>query len=145
MKISELLLGIRIAVKVQAKILEISEPREVVTRFGAAHVATAVIGDESGKINLTLWNEQIDSVAVNNTIEIENGYVTEFRGTKQLNIGRYGTLKVTREPREMHKAACSDCGMECEVPFKPDPSRPVYCPECSAKRRQRRHAHGDDP
>jgi CxxC-x17-CxxC domain-containing protein len=40
-----------------------------------------------------------------------------------------------REPREMHKAICSDCGKECEVPFKPDPSRPVYCKECWAKRR----------
>jgi len=69
MKISELRLGVRMAVNVQAKILEVSEPGEVTTRFGtAARIATAVIGDESGKINLALWNEQIDSVAVNNTI-----------------------------------------------------------------------------
>ena len=95
MKISELPLGMRMAVSVQAKILEISEPREVRTRFGTtARVATAVIGDESGRINLTLWNEQIGSVAVNDTIEVENGYITEFRGAKQLNIGRQGTLKV---------------------------------------------------
>ena len=38
-------------------------------------------------------------------------------------------------PREMHKATCADCGKECEVPFKPDPNRPVYCRECYAKRR----------
>ena len=138
MKISELSLGIKMAVNVQAKILEVSEPREVMTRFGAARVATAVIGDETGEINLALWSEQIDSVTVNNTVEIENGYVTEFHGIKQLNIGRYGTLKVTREPREMHKAVCSDCGKVYEIPFKPDPGRPVYCPECLAKRRQRR-------
>ncbi len=37
--------------------------------------------------------------------------------------------------REMHKATCADCGKECEVPFKPDGSRPVYCRECYAKRR----------
>ncbi|MCW4020953.1 MAG: DNA-directed RNA polymerase [Candidatus Bathyarchaeota archaeon] len=37
--------------------------------------------------------------------------------------------------REMHKAVCADCGQECEVPFKPDPSRPVYCRDCWAKRR----------
>ncbi|MDH5461313.1 MAG: DNA-directed RNA polymerase, partial [Candidatus Bathyarchaeota archaeon] len=24
----------------------------------------------------------------------------------------------------MHKAVCADCGQECEVPFKPDGSRP---------------------
>jgi CxxC-x17-CxxC domain-containing protein len=34
-----------------------------------------------------------------------------------------------------HKAVCTDCGKECEVPFKPDPSRPVYCRECYTKRR----------
>ena len=28
-------------------------------------------------------------------------------------------------PREMHKATCSDCGAECEVPFKPTEGRPV--------------------
>ena len=28
-------------------------------------------------------------------------------------------------PREMSKATCSDCGKECEVPFKPSGDRPV--------------------
>jgi CxxC-x17-CxxC domain-containing protein len=40
-----------------------------------------------------------------------------------------------REPREMHKAVCSDCGQECEVPFKPAEGRPVYCRECYRKHR----------
>ena len=33
-------------------------------------------------------------------------------------------------PREMHKATCSNCGNECEVPFKPADGRPVYCRDC---------------
>ncbi|MBC7121316.1 MAG: hypothetical protein NQU41_00535 [Candidatus Methanosuratincola sp.] len=37
--------------------------------------------------------------------------------------------------REMYKAVCSECGQECEVPFKPDGTRPVYCRDCYAKRR----------
>ncbi|UCE57303.1 MAG: hypothetical protein JSW19_02760 [Candidatus Bathyarchaeota archaeon] len=40
-----------------------------------------------------------------------------------------------REPREMHDAVCAECGQKCQVPFKPDPSRPVYCRECYGKRR----------
>ncbi|MGA3190934.1 MAG: CxxC-x17-CxxC domain-containing protein [Candidatus Bathyarchaeia archaeon] len=36
--------------------------------------------------------------------------------------------------KEMHKAVCADCGKDCEVPFKPDPSRPVYCRDCYSKR-----------
>ncbi|MBS3155147.1 DNA-directed RNA polymerase [Candidatus Woesearchaeota archaeon] len=44
-------------------------------------------------------------------------------------------------PREMHKAVCSDCGKECEVPFKPGVDaegkpRPVYCKECYQKHKQ---------
>jgi len=39
-------------------------------------------------------------------------------------------------PREMHKAKCSDCGNECEVPFKPAGDRPVYCKECYVKHRK---------
>ena len=97
MKISELYSGMK-TVSVQAKVLEISKPREVASRFGGRinRVATAVISDESGKINLALWNQQIESVAVNDTIQVENGYVTEFRGVKQLNVGRYGTLRVIK-------------------------------------------------
>jgi len=38
--------------------------------------------------------------------------------------------------REMHKATCSECGNECEVPFKPTDGRPVYCRDCYAKRKR---------
>ncbi len=37
-------------------------------------------------------------------------------------------------PREMHKAVCSDCKQECEVPFKPTEGKPVFCRECFAKK-----------
>ena len=33
-------------------------------------------------------------------------------------------------PVEKHKAVCSECGKETEVPFKPTPGKPVYCREC---------------
>lgn len=39
-------------------------------------------------------------------------------------------------PREMHKAVCSECGKECEVPFKPSDGRPVFCRDCFAKKKQ---------
>ncbi|MEM3556034.1 MAG: CxxC-x17-CxxC domain-containing protein [Candidatus Micrarchaeia archaeon] len=39
-------------------------------------------------------------------------------------------------PREMHKAVCSDCGAECEVPFKPTEGRPVYCRDCWQKHKK---------
>jgi len=39
-------------------------------------------------------------------------------------------------PREMHKAVCSDCKQDCEVPFKPTEGKPVFCKECFQKHRK---------
>jgi len=95
MKIKELRDGMR-RVDVTAKVLEISEPREVQSRYSGEsfRVADAIIGDETGTIKLVLWNEQIDRVNVNDTVRIENGYTRSFRGEVQLNVGRYGKLSL---------------------------------------------------
>ncbi len=38
--------------------------------------------------------------------------------------------------RELHDAECSECGAETQVPFEPDPDRPVYCKDCFQKKRR---------
>jgi CxxC-x17-CxxC domain-containing protein len=35
--------------------------------------------------------------------------------------------------RVMHKAVCSECGKECEIPFKPMNDKPIYCSDCFGK------------
>ena len=48
------------------------------------------------------------------------------------------------EDREMHKATCSDCGKECEVPFKPTQGKPVRCQDCFRKNKPQRSFGGRD-
>ena len=36
----------------------------------------------------------------------------------------------TRGRLEMFEVVCDECGKNCEVPFKPSSSKPVYCSEC---------------
>jgi replication factor A1 len=95
LKIRDLRNGMK-NVSVEAKVKEKSEAREVMARFkDETHkVATAIIADETGTIKLTLWNEQINQVNVDDTVKVENGYITSFKGEIQLNIGRYGKLTV---------------------------------------------------
>lgn len=83
-------------VTVIARVDEIGEPRQVNSRYKdeTYTVADAMVSDETGSIKLTLWNEQIDQVNVGNTVKIENGYVTSWRGELQLNVGKYGTMTV---------------------------------------------------
>jgi len=38
-----------------------------------------------------------------------------------------------REPLEMHQTVCDACKQECEVPFKPTASKPIYCSDCFKK------------
>lgn len=40
-----------------------------------------------------------------------------------------------RERPQMHQAVCSDCGNDCEVPFKPNGSKPVFCTNCFSNNR----------
>ncbi|MGQ9551469.1 MAG: OB-fold nucleic acid binding domain-containing protein [Candidatus Bathycorpusculaceae bacterium] len=95
MKIKDLRNGMK-RVSIEAKVTEKSDPREVLSRFKdeTYKVATATVADETGSIKLTLWNEQINQVNVNDTVKVENGYVTSFRGELQLNVGKYGRLAV---------------------------------------------------
>lgn len=83
-------------VNIQARVAEKSDTREVTSKFKdqTYRVATVTIADETGTVKLTLWNDQIEMVKVNDTVKIENGYVTSFRGEIQLNVGKFGILTV---------------------------------------------------
>jgi len=43
--------------------------------------------------------------------------------------------EIRNAQRPMYSAKCSTCGKDCEVPFKPDPGRPVNCQDCHKKMR----------
>ena len=82
-------------ISLKAKILEVATPKHVVTRYGNnASVAKALIADETGTIKLCLWNGQIAAVSAGDTVQIENAQVSAFRGERQLNLGKKGTLNV---------------------------------------------------
>ncbi len=90
------------AVNVTAKVVSKTEIREIpMGRDGSPHkVSDALIGDETGVVYLTLWDDNIEKVNDGETVRIENGYVTLFKGNIRLNIGKYGKLDVAEAPLE---------------------------------------------
>lgn len=60
-------------------------------------------------------------------------------GSRGGSGGNRGGFRSNSGPREMHKATCSDCKQETEVPFKPSGDRPVYCRDCFQKHRPARY------
>lgn len=88
------------AVNVTAKVVSKTEIREIpMGRDGSPHkVSDALIGDETGVVYLTLWDDNIEKVNESDTIRVENGYVTLFKGNIRLNIGKYGKLEPAPAP-----------------------------------------------
>ncbi len=84
-------------IKLKAQIIEITEPKQVLTRLNDyAIFAKATLFDKTGTIKLTLWNGRIKMVSLNDIVQIENGSVIMFRGEKQLEIRRNATLEVVK-------------------------------------------------
>ena len=81
-------------INLKVKCVNKSEVREVSSRKdNSTHrVAEATIGDETGSIILTLWDDAIDKVEPENVYNIINGYTSLFRGNLRLNLGKFGKI-----------------------------------------------------
>ena len=95
MKVSDLRPLVKVD-DIELEIFEKAEPRQVTTKFGNKEltVCDAKGKDETGEIQLTLWNEEIELVPLNAKIRITNGYVKEWNGALQLSAGKYGKIEV---------------------------------------------------
>jgi len=79
------------------KVVSKGEVRETVSRRdGSAHrVADVLVGDETGSVYMTLWDDNIDKVKEGDVIDVKNGYVSLFRGSMRLNVGRFGSFEAS--------------------------------------------------
>jgi hypothetical protein len=95
-QIKDLRVGMR-RLNIKARVVEVSQPRTVATRFGLyANVINVLVTDETGTIQLPLWNNQAEGISVGDHIQVENASVTVFRGTRQLRVGRSGKVSVIK-------------------------------------------------
>lgn len=95
MKISDLRPLVKVD-EIELEIFEKAEPRKVTTKFGNKEltVCDARGRDDTGEVQLTLWNEEIELVPLNSKIRITNGYVKEWNGALQLSAGKYGKIEI---------------------------------------------------
>ncbi len=100
LKIEDLRVGMK-KINVTAEVTEVSEPSKVHTQFrDNAVVSNATVQDETGRILLCLWDQQVDSVHVGDFIEVKNAHVALFKGEKQLRLGKKGSVNVLEHPLE---------------------------------------------
>jgi len=76
-------------VDIKVKVVRKDEPRTV---KGTLRVGTFLVGDPTGCILLTLWNDEIDQFVLHDVVQITNGYVSVFQDVMQLNKGKFGQI-----------------------------------------------------
>ena len=94
MEISKLRPGMN-HVDVEGKITDVSEPRQIRTKFGhQISLTTATLEDDSGDIKITLWGDQSNGITEGVQIKVENGFTKEFQGNLQLGVGKNGKITI---------------------------------------------------
>ena len=114
-------------INVMAKIVNVGEPREIPSRFGPSRkVADALIGDETGSVVLSLWEDQINQLSKDDIVKIENGYVSfvksktnPAKGHIRLNIGKYGKIEKLADGVSAVKEEINLSDAEHDLPDRP--------------------------
>ncbi len=90
MKVKELQVGMR-KVEIIVRVVKKGTPRTVFAKTdGRQHqVADFTVGDDTGTVSMSVWDDMIGQIKEDDVIRV-NGYITEFRGKIQLNIGKFG-------------------------------------------------------
>jgi len=95
-KIKDLYPGMR-SVSVPGRVTRKFEVREFDKNGRKGKVASFFIGDETGQIRVTLWNEQTDvfaEFAEGDIVRVKNGYVKENRGYPELHLNAESKLEL---------------------------------------------------
>lgn len=84
------------------KIVNIGPSRAVSSRRERRQhlVAEALVGDETGSVLLTLWDDQINMFKADDVVEVKKGYTTIYRGSLRLNVGKSGQIEKADETIE---------------------------------------------
>jgi replication factor A1 len=80
-------------VEITGRIEELPRPRAVSTRYGQKRITTVRFADDTGEIDLTLWEEEIDEIEEGARVRVEGAYVREWGDGIQLNISREGEIE----------------------------------------------------
>jgi CxxC-x17-CxxC domain-containing protein len=68
-------------------------------------------------------------------IKMGNFNKKRFGGSRDNNrrSGNGGSGRGANSDRQMYRAVCSECGKDCEIPFRPSGGKPVFCRDCFKK------------
>jgi len=100
LKIKNIVSGMR-SVELIGRVVNISERRDFEKGGRSGSVVNIVLGDETGTVRLSLWDDEIKLLDVlglkeNDIVKVSNAYVkVDSRGNHELRLGRFGKIEKT--------------------------------------------------
>ena len=92
MKIGQLLADMR-NVDIRFRVITKGEIRTIQSQEGKElKLSEVIVGDETGRIILTLWDHMIDVLKEGEIGEVKNGFIKVINNELRLNVGKYGQL-----------------------------------------------------
>ena len=92
-KIGELKPGIE-NINIRGRIISVSPPKTIQTKNGLRTISEAVIGDETGRVRVTLWGKHAGTLKEGEAVEIRNAWTSAYRGEVQVNVSSKTELQV---------------------------------------------------
>ncbi len=119
-KVSELKPGMdNLSLKV--RVISAEEPKVITTRKGPRTISNAVVGDETGRVKVTLWGDKAGTLKEGQAVEIQGAWTTAYRGEVQVNVGFKGNIEEVGD-EEVPEAE----DIPEETPKAPEGYRPSY-------------------
>ena len=105
-------------VPLQGVVLDTDEVRTFDRDDGTeGRVSNLTVGDETGRVRVTLWDERADratELETGQSVEIVNGYVREREGALELHVGSQGAIDELEESVEFVPNATDIAGVELD-------------------------------
>ena len=95
------------------KVLSLEEPRAM---DNGTMICEGLVGDETGTVIMSFWNDEYEIVSNGMTIELKDARANLVRGHMRISLGKKGSMKEAEMPLETVKESVNLSDLEYEMP-----------------------------
>lgn len=74
--------------------------REFELKGKVRKVADCIASDDTGDIQLSLWDSDAETINIGDTVRVTNGYVREYNNQLILSAGMYGRVDIVKGDKD---------------------------------------------
>ncbi len=95
------------------KVLSLEEPRSM---DNGTMICEGLVGDETGTVIMSFWNDECEVVSNGMTIELKDARANLVRGHMRISLGKKGSMKESETSLESIKESVNLSDLEYDMP-----------------------------